>query len=88
MHSKLLGKARVLVTRNYSKNCTATVSAGLMEAALQVDWCPILRHLFHWLNGVPASKETVHKILKAGGSVVVVPGGVHLFGSFHISQMG
>ena len=42
---------------------------------MQVDWCPVLRHLFHWLNGVPASKETVHKILNAGGSVVVVPGG-------------
>lgn len=42
---------------------------------LQVDWCPILRHLFHWLNGVPASKKTVHKILEAGGSVAVVPGG-------------
>ncbi len=46
-----------------------------MQSDLQVDWCPIIRHLFHWLNGVPASKETVHKILEAGGSVVVIPGG-------------
>jgi len=44
-------------------------------ATSMVGYCPLIRHLFHWLNGVPASRKVMYQILAKGGSVAVIPGG-------------
>ena len=37
---------------------------------------PLVRHLFYWLGGRPASKATVRSILARNGACVLIPGGV------------
>ena len=39
-------------------------------------YVPLLRHLWWWLGTRSADKHTMHGILQAGGTVVVIPGGV------------
>ena len=39
-------------------------------------YVPFLRHLWWWLGGRSADKKSMHSILGAGGTVVIIPGGV------------
>ena len=41
---------------------------------LQVNWVPGIRHLFHQLGGVPASRQSMEGLLRSGISVCVIPG--------------
>ena len=43
---------------------------------MQGFYVPLLRHFWWWLGGRSADKETMHKELALGNTVVVIPGGV------------
>ena len=43
---------------------------------MQGFYVPLLRHVWWWIGGRSADKTTMHKVLCAGGTVVVIPGGV------------
>lgn len=45
-------------------------------AGLQCFWCPVVRHLWWWLGGRPASGSVMHAMLRRGHSALVCPGGV------------
>lgn len=43
---------------------------------MQCFYCPVVRHLWWWLGGRPASASVMHAMLERGHSVLVCPGGV------------
>ena len=43
---------------------------------MQCFYCPVVRHLWWWLGGRPASAATMHALLNKGSCVLVCPGGV------------
>ena len=50
--------------------------AERVYAALQCFYCPVVRHLWWWLGGRPASASIMRAMLGRGHSALVCPGGV------------
>ena len=46
------------------------------SCSLQCFYCPVVRHLWWWLGGRPASASVMHGMLERGHSALVCPGGV------------
>lgn len=46
------------------------------ECAPQCFYCPVVRHLWWWLGGRPASAAVMRGMLSKGDSALVCPGGV------------
>ena len=60
-------------------SCSAPGRCSRIErvcAAPQCFYCPVVRHLWWWLGGRPASASVMRAMLSRGHSALVCPGGV------------
>ena len=56
--------------------CVHAINPHHDHARMQCFYCPVVRHMWWWLGGRPASAATMHALLSKGGCVLVCPGGV------------